>query len=956
MAVCTDCDDGDANNYPTNAEVCDGADNDCDLVADNGLTFADYWPDLDGDGYGDGAVAPTNTCDGAPPNSIDNPLDCDDVRFDVNPAQIELTCDGLDNDCDVATEDEPDGDGDGSSLCFDCDDADPNNSPIQAEVCDGQDNDCDALVDDGLTFLDYWPDVDGDTFGDALVLPTTTCSGPPAGHVSNNIDCDDVDANNYPTNAEVCDGRDNNCDLVPDDGLTFVDYYPDNDADGFGSAAVPAITTCDGPPLPSWLTDNTDCDDGTGTVFPGAPETTADGIDQDCDGADDCYQDADVDGVGVALVIGGTTLDCSASGESDRDDDCDDADPNNSPIQPELCDGQDNDCDTLVDEESILVDYWPDADGDGYGDGSVAPVSVCTGAPAGFVDNPDDCDDTLAIVNPGQPELTCDGLDNDCNVASLDAPDADGDGVAVCTDCDDGDANNYPTNAEVCDGRDNDCDTVADNGLSFVDYWPDADGDGYGNPLASPTNTCSGPPAGQVANNADCDDADGNNHPTNVEVCDGRDNDCDLVPDNGLTFVDYYPDNDADGFGSAAVPATTTCDGPPLPSWLTDNTDCDDGSGTVFPGAPETTADGIDQDCDSADDCYRDLDLDGVGTPVVIGGATLDCSAFGESVRSDDCDDADGGNYPGNAELCDGVDNDCDTLVDEESVFVDYWPDVDGDGYGDGSSPPVSECAGAPVGYVANPDDCDDTLFTVNPGAVELTCNGRDDDCNVATLDARDGDGDGVDECSDCDDGDANNYPTNPEICDGQDNDCDTLVDEGLTFTDYWPDGDADGWGNPLAAPTTTCDGPPAGQVPNDADCDDADASLNQDDIDLDSYSTCDGDCDDLAPATFPGRRTSPTTTTPTRTATASTATRRWRCSCRPPAATCSTWCAAATSRAGRWTTPCPWPPPSATPRPTCRSAATAAGSRWRTASTSTAATTSTGCGTSTPFRPTTSC
>ncbi|MEO0604097.1 MAG: putative metal-binding motif-containing protein, partial [Myxococcota bacterium] len=367
-----------------------------------------------------------------------------------------------------------------------------------------------------------------------------------------------------------------------------------------------------------------------------------------------------------------------------------------------------------------------------------------------------------------------------------------------------------------------------------------------------PVSTCDGPPANHVDNPDDCDDMDPNNFIGNPEVCDGSDNDCDTLVDNGLTFVTYYPDNDADSFGSANVSGTSTCDGPPI-GWVTDNSDCDDGTATVNPNGIEVVADAIDQDCDGFDDCYADGDLDGVGIPTVIPGTTLTCSGSGESSQFDDCDDTDPNNFPGNVELCDGSDNNCDTFVDETLVFVDYFPDNDGDGYGDGSAMPINSCGAAPMGYVSNGGDCDDLVAAINPGATEAVCNGIDDDCSPATPDARDQDGDGVDECLDCNDADPANYPGNLEVCDGADNDCDSVIDNGVPFVDYWPDGDGDGWGNPLATAVQTCDGPPLGTVDNDLDCDDADALLNQDDLDTDTLSTCDGDCNDGDATIFPG-------------------------------------------------------------------------------------------------------
>lgn len=77
----------------------------------------------------------------------------------------------------------------------------------------------------------------------------------------------------------------------------------------------------------------------------------------------------------------------------------------------------------------------------------------------GFTIGEGDCNDNDPNINPGVPEATCDGIDNDCNSATEDDVDADGDGVSACNnDCDDGDSATYPGAEEICDGLDNDCD------------------------------------------------------------------------------------------------------------------------------------------------------------------------------------------------------------------------------------------------------------------------------------------------------------------------------------------------------------------------------------------------------------------------------------------------------------------------------------------------------------------
>jgi MYXO-CTERM domain-containing protein len=125
----------------------------------------------------------------------------------------------------------------------------------------------------------------------------------------------------------------------------------------------------------------------------------------------------------------------------------------------------------------------------------------------------------------------------------------------------------------------------------------------------------------------------------------------------------------------------------------------------------------------------------------------------------EDCDDADATAYPGALELADGVDNDCDAVVDEETVNADD----DGDGY--------AEVDG----------DCHDADAGIHPGAAEIA-DFFDNDCD-GTIDEDtvnyDDDGDGYSEAlGDCDDAQPAVYSGALEWCDGLDNDCDGQTDE----------------------------------------------------------------------------------------------------------------------------------------------------------------------------------
>ena len=155
---------------------------------------------------------------------------------------------------------------------------------------------------------------------------------------------------------EDCNGRDEDCDGVADEGLPTLVYYPDADSDGFGDAGHEGTVDC-APPEIGWVATHGDCDDADNAVHPSATET-CDGVDQDCDGHIDdglpsatWYEDADGDGYGVAGSKG--VYDCAPPDPTWVEDagDCDDEDPGVHPDQVDGCDGVDTDCDGQLDDE-----------------------------------------------------------------------------------------------------------------------------------------------------------------------------------------------------------------------------------------------------------------------------------------------------------------------------------------------------------------------------------------------------------------------------------------------------------------------------------------------------------------------------------------------------------------------------------------------------------------------------
>jgi hypothetical protein len=204
------------------------------------------------------------------------------------------------------------------------------------------------------------------------------------------------------------------------------------------------------------------------------------------------------------------------------------------------------------------------------------------------------------------------------------------------------------------------------------------------------------------------------------------------------------------------------------------------------------------------------------GTPLPVDGD-------GDGVAADlDCDDADPAVFPGGSEICDGLDNDCDGIVDNNaSDAVQWFGDSDGDGFGDSAQ--VSEACEAPAGYVAAEGDCDDADSRVHPTAPETDCTDPIDYNCDGSVGYADADGDGSPACEDCDDAESTAFPGGTEICDSIDNDCDGDVDDSATDASTWYiDYDADGFGS--SSYTEQACEQPVGYADNDLDCDDTSA------------------------------------------------------------------------------------------------------------------------------------
>ena len=240
-------------------------------------------------------------------------------------------------------------------------------------------------------------------------------------------------------------------------------------------------------------------------------------------------------------------------------------------------------------------------------------------------------------------------------------------------------------------------------------FYADSDGDGFGNNLDHVLSCFL--PTGYVSNNTDCNDLNAAINPVAIEICNLIDDNCNFIIDDGLPLYNYFYDGDTDGFGDLLIEIIICNDIPPT-GYVIDSTDCDDTDDLIHESILY----------------YADTDGDLYGDEL---NSDFFCTIFpptGYVINNLDCNDANSLINPLSNETCNNIDDNCNSEIDEGLPTQTLFIDADGDNYGNLLIDSIT-CFFEIDGYVLDNTDCDDTNPDIYPGAEEIS-NGIDDDCN----------------------------------------------------------------------------------------------------------------------------------------------------------------------------------------------------------------------------------